>query len=68
MKIDLNLGTSVGVAVRDLDPVVDLYQDGFGLGPFGIEEVEAPTAHYCDGNSSAPRPAPAKWRAAVSMT
>jgi catechol 2,3-dioxygenase-like lactoylglutathione lyase family enzyme len=66
MKIDLNLGTSVGVAVRDLGSVVDFYQEGLGLGPFEIEEVEAPTAHYCGGGTSTARVAPAKWRVATA--
>lgn len=48
MQIDLNQGTSVGIAVRELEPVLDLYTEGLGLGPFEIEEVEAPSAGYVE--------------------
>jgi len=38
------IGSSVGVAVRDLDAVVELYSEGFGLGPFERSEIESSTA------------------------
>lgn len=40
MRFDLDLGSSVGVAVRDLDPVLALYTEGLGLGPFDVDEIE----------------------------
>lgn len=62
MKLDLSLGSSVGVAVRDLEPVIDLYTEGLGLGPFTLEEIEAKDAVYLqDGRE---RPAPARLRVA----
>ena len=39
MEFDIKLGASVGVVVRDLDPVLALYTEGLGLGPFDVEEV-----------------------------
>ena len=44
MEFDPGLGSSVGVVVRDLEPVLELYTEGLGLGPFAIEEIDAPTA------------------------
>jgi len=64
MQIDLRHGTSVGVAVRDLEPVLDLYTEGLGLGPFEVQEIEAPGAYYLDGGSQ--RSAPAKIRIATA--
>ncbi len=32
----------IGVVVEDLDPVVSFLETSFGLGPFRVEEVEAP--------------------------
>lgn len=58
MKFDIELGSSVGVAVRDLDPVLDLYTEGIGLGPFDIEEIDAPDAMFRG------QPAPARMRVA----
>jgi catechol 2,3-dioxygenase-like lactoylglutathione lyase family enzyme len=52
MQIDFDRGAEVGVVVRDLEPVVELYTKGFGLGPFEVEELDAPTARYRD----APQP------------
>ena len=40
MEFDIGRGASVGVAVRDLDPVIALYAEGLGLGPFTVEDVE----------------------------
>lgn len=64
MRIDRKLGTSVGIAVADLDPVLDLYTEGLGLGPFEVEEIDAPTASYTEGRSG--RSAPTKMRIATA--
>lgn len=40
MRFDVDHGSSVAVAVRELDPVVELYEQGLGLGPFERREVE----------------------------
>jgi len=64
MQIDLSHGTSVGIAVRDLEPVLDLYTEGLGLGPFEVEEIEAPTASYSDGRAG--RSAPTTMRIATA--
>lgn len=61
MQFDITLGSSLGVAVRDLAPVVDLYEAGFGLGPFEIEEVDLPRATRGDGSA-----APARLRMATA--
>jgi methylmalonyl-CoA/ethylmalonyl-CoA epimerase len=37
-------GTSVGIVVRDLEPVMEFYQAGLGLGPFVVGEIDASTA------------------------
>jgi catechol 2,3-dioxygenase-like lactoylglutathione lyase family enzyme len=39
MQHNTELGASVGVLVRDLEPVLDLYTEGIGLGPFEVAEV-----------------------------
>lgn len=62
MKFDPTLGASIAVAVRDLEPVLDLYTEGLGLGPFETREVEAPTAAYHEKHAR--RPAPSRWRVA----
>lgn len=64
MQIDLQSGSSVGIAVRDLDPVLDLYTEGLGLGPFEIEEIDARRACYVD--ASGPRPSPVRLRVATA--
>ncbi|MCP4904136.1 MAG: hypothetical protein GY910_04070 [bacterium] len=64
MQIDLSLGTSVGVAIRDLEPVLELYSEGLGLGPFEIEEIDAASAHFRQGGQD--RPAPSKMRIATA--
>ena len=62
MQIDLRHGTSVGVAVRDLEPVLDLYAEGLGLGPFEVLEIETPGAYYLEDGTQ--RSAPARIRSA----
>ena len=57
MQIDTQLGSQVGVAVLDLDRVIELYTEGLGLGPFERIEIDATDACYADG-----RHAPASWR------
>lgn len=42
----------MAVVVRDLDPVLDLYGEGLGLGPFEIQEIHAPGARL--GGAAAP--------------
>ena len=61
MRFDTNLGCSIGVAVRDLEPALDLYTQGLGLGPFQIEELDLPGATDKEG-----RPAPARMRVATA--
>jgi methylmalonyl-CoA/ethylmalonyl-CoA epimerase len=61
MRFDTNLGCSIGVAVRDLEPALDLYTHGLGLGPFEIEELDLPGATDKEG-----RPAPARMRVATA--
>ena len=39
MQHDTRLGASIGVVVKDLEPVLDLYTEGLGLGPFQSEEI-----------------------------
>lgn len=39
MQHDTDLGASVGVVVRDLEPVLELYTEGLQLGPFEIDEI-----------------------------
>ena len=39
MQHDTSLGASIGVVVRDLEPVLDLYGEGIGLGPFETSEI-----------------------------
>ena len=39
-------GISVGCVVKDLEAVVELYTDGFGLGPFEFSEIDAPSAIF----------------------
>ena len=46
MRLDLRRGCSVGVVVRELEPVVELYTEGLGLGPFEIDEVRAKEATF----------------------
>jgi len=53
-------GTSVGVVVRDLDAVVELYGAGFGLGPFAESEVDARDAISCG------EPSPLRLRVATA--
>jgi catechol 2,3-dioxygenase-like lactoylglutathione lyase family enzyme len=60
MEFDPGLGSSVGVVVRDLEPVLELYTEGLGLGPFAIEEIDAPTAAYAD------RATPTRMRVATA--
>jgi len=50
----------VAVVVRDLDPVLDLYGEGLGLGPFEIREIDARSARL--GGA----PAPARFRVATA--
>ncbi len=64
MQIDLSRGASVGIAVRDLEPVIELYAEGLGIGPFEMEEIEAPAAEYCEGSSN--RSAPTRMRIATA--
>jgi methylmalonyl-CoA/ethylmalonyl-CoA epimerase len=45
MQIALERGCSIGVVVRELEPVLDLYTNGLGLGPFTIEDVELEAAN-----------------------
>jgi len=40
MRFEAARGSSVAVAVRDLGPVIELYEQGLGLGPFDHREVE----------------------------
>ena len=42
MHYDSSLGASVGVVVHDLDPVLELYTEGIGLGPFEVSEQSGP--------------------------
>lgn len=58
MKIDLERGCSVGVVVRELETVVELYTEGMGLGPFEIEEVQV--------TGTTERDAPARLRIATA--
>lgn len=60
MEFDPGLGSSVGVVVRDLEPVLELYTEGLGLGPFAIEEIDAPTAAYAN------RAVPTRMRVATA--
>ncbi len=64
MRIDLGLGTAVGVAVEAIEPVVELYSEGLGLGPFEIEEIESPRATYRE--AAGDRSAPARMRVATA--
>jgi methylmalonyl-CoA/ethylmalonyl-CoA epimerase len=52
MQFKPTLGSSVGVAVRDLDPVLDLYTEGLGLGPFKTEEIEISHTTYHVGHET----------------
>ena len=60
MQNAAELGSSVGVVVRDLDPVLDLYTEGLGLGPFEVEEIETRDATWKG------RSAPARLRVATA--
>ena len=64
MQFDPGLGASIGVAVRDLSPVLELYTEGLGLGPFEVSEIEAPTAAY--GPAGQTRPSPSRLRVATA--
>ncbi|MAG29713.1 MAG: hypothetical protein CL908_02325 [Deltaproteobacteria bacterium] len=66
MQIDHSLGSSIAVAVHRLEPVLELYTQGFELGPFEIEEIEAPTAAYPGRPSASLRPAPTHLRVATA--
>ncbi len=55
MQFDPTLGASVGVVVRDLDPVLDLYENGLELGPFEREKIELATALDHEGRSAPTR-------------
>ena len=44
MTTEMEQSSRVAVVVRDLDPVLDLYGEGLGLGPFEVEEIDAPGA------------------------
>ena len=52
MTTEMERSSRVAVVVRDLDPVLDLYGEGLGLGPFEIEEIDAPGARL--GGAAAP--------------
>ena len=52
MTFDVTLGSSVGVAVRELAPVLDLYSEGLGLGPFEVTEVEVAGGRAGDGSAA----------------
>ena len=77
-EIDIQLGSSIGVVVHDLDPVLDLYTEGLGLGPFETHEVQAPNAYIpavpraSQPNSSPasnpdrPTPTPTRMRVATA--
>ena len=41
-QLELPALGQIGVVVRDLDPVVSFLEESFGLGPFRIQELEAP--------------------------
>ena len=41
-QLELPALGQIGVVVRNLDPVVSFLEESFGLGPFRIEELEAP--------------------------
>lgn len=43
MTFDVRHGSEVGVVVRDLAPVLDLYEEGLGLGPFTRDAVDVAT-------------------------
>lgn len=64
MQFDADLGSSIAVAVRDLEPVLDLCTEGLGIGPFEVEEIDAPRATY--ENDDAGRRAPARMRIATA--
>lgn len=55
MHFDTALGSEVGVVVRDLEPVLDLYTEGLGLGPFETQEQEWTTATRGDGRAERAR-------------
>jgi methylmalonyl-CoA/ethylmalonyl-CoA epimerase len=46
MKIDLQRGCSVAIAVRSVDAVVEIYTDALGLGPFETREIELRKASF----------------------
>ena len=52
MSEEMVRNSRVAVVVRDLDPVLDLYGEGLGLGPFEIQEIDAPGARL--GGVAAP--------------
>ncbi|MFO0690007.1 MAG: VOC family protein [Myxococcota bacterium] len=61
MRFETERGSSIGVVVRDISPVVDLYEKGLGLGPFDRREIDLPGARRGDG-----RPAPARLAVATA--
>ena len=52
MSRDPQRSSRVGVVVRDLDPVLEFYVEGLGLGPFETQEIDAPGARL--GGVAAP--------------
>ena len=52
MTTEMEQSSRVAVVVRDLDPVLDLYGEGLGLGPFEIQEIDASGARL--GGVAAP--------------
>jgi catechol 2,3-dioxygenase-like lactoylglutathione lyase family enzyme len=52
MRFEARLGSAIAVAVRDLEPVVSLYEEGLGLGPFERREVPLPGARYADDHAA----------------
>ena len=44
MESAAQYGTSVGIVVRELEPVMEFYQGGLGLGPFELGEIDASAA------------------------
>lgn len=53
MKLELDRGASVGIVVRDLDRVVDVYSGSLGLGPFETEEISLTGADHAGERSPA---------------